>query len=107
MKDSIVQILATVFLILGTMMGLLTNWVITPYVYTIGAAAAIVYGIQVSVKNKNAGHDIKRLSHIFAFVSCSLAGAAYLLFCGDNSWWIAITLLYATMVLYYSFRTNS
>lgn len=106
MKESILPIFAFTFLIIGTTMGLLTDWVVTPYIYTIGAAGAIVYAIQLSLKNKNAAYDIKRLTRIFTLVSCSLAGAAYLLFCGDNQWWIAITLVYATMVLYYSFRNN-
>ncbi len=107
MKESLLPIIAFLFLIVGTTMGLLTpDWVITPYIYTIGAAGAIVYAIQLSLKNKDASHDIRRLTHIFTFISCALAGAAYLLFCKDNQWWIAITLIYATMVLYYSFRNN-
>ena len=105
MKDAILQIAAFSFLIVGTMMGLLTDWVITPYIYTIGAAAAIVFAIQQSVQSKDAPQDIRRLSRIFVLVSCALAGAAYLLFCKNNLW-IASTLIYATVVLYLSFRYN-
>ena len=106
MEESILQIISAAFLILGTMMGLLTDWVITPYVYSIGAAGAILYSFQMSLQHKNDKSDKQRLHRIFVLVSCSLAGAAYLLFCGDNNWWIAITLIYATMVLYTSFRNS-
>lgn len=77
---------------------------VAPYVFSVGAAAIIVYQfLQHEATNHN-NMRTQRLARIGLMSSLLLGLGAYLMFSNSNLW-VPATLIYALVSLFLSFRT--
>ncbi|MFV0472114.1 MAG: hypothetical protein ACK5L7_08820 [Paludibacteraceae bacterium] len=104
-KIAAIQFAGSLLVLLGAVLKFF-NFDFASYIFSIGATILIVLQLFFLSKARNENSQVQRLHRLMLFASLMLGAAAYFMFSGSKTW-ILLTLSYALVSLFLSYRYNT